>query len=159
MKTRSLICFISLVLMSSVFAQPNNDNSSAAVTETLTKYAAAVQGKNLAEVEKYVVATEAFSMFEGSHINWGWVDYRDHHLGPELKEFKEIQYSFSDIKTRVSGNMAYATLKSHIAVKMESREVEGESLATAILIKTADGWKIQHMHTSRIPPKKPEEKK
>jgi ketosteroid isomerase-like protein len=55
--------------------------------------------------------------------------------------------------------MAYATFKSHIAVKMESREVEGESLATAILMKTADGWKIQHMHTSHIPPKKPEEKK
>ncbi len=55
--------------------------------------------------------------------------------------------------------MAYATFNSHIAVKMESREVEGESLATAILTKTAEGWKIQHMHTSRIPPKQPEEKK
>ncbi len=159
MKTRSLICFIGLVLMSSVFAQPNNDNSSAAVTETLTQYAAAVQSKNLSEVEKYVVATEAFSMFEGGHINWGWVDYRDNHLGPELKEFEEIQYSFSDIEAHVSGDMAYATFKSHIAVKMESREVEGESLATAILMKTANGWKIQHLHTSRIPPKKPEEKK
>jgi len=159
MKTRSLMWYTSLVLMSGVFAQQNNDNSSAAVTETLTKYAAAVQSKNLSEVEKYVVATEAFSMFEGSHINWGWVDYRDNHLGPELKEFKEIQYSFSDIKTRISGDMAYATLKSHIAVKMELREVEGESLATAILMKAANGWKIQHMHTSRIPPKKPEDKK
>jgi ketosteroid isomerase-like protein len=59
----------------------------------------------------------------------------------------------------VSGDMAYATFKSHIAVKMESREVEGESLAAAILMKTASGWKIQHIHTSRTPPKKPEEKK
>jgi len=159
MKTRSLICFISLVLISSALAQQNNDDQTAAVTEILNKYAAAVQSKNLSEVEKYVVATEAFSMFEGSHINWGWVDYRDHHLGPELKEFKEIQYSFSDIKTRMSGDMAYATFKSHIAVKMEAREVEGESLATTILMKTAGGWKIQHMHTSRIPPKKPDEKK
>lgn len=159
MKARSLICFISLVLISGIFAQQNIDNQAAAVTEVLNKYAAAVQNKNLSEVEKYVVASEAFSMFEGSHINWGWVDYRDNHLGPELKEFKEIQYSFSDVKTRVSGDMAYATFKSHIVVKMESREVEGESLATAILMKTADGWKIQHMHTSRIPPKKPDEKK
>ena len=159
MKTLSFTCFISLVLISDVFAQQNNDNSSAAVTETLNKYAAAVQSKNLSEVEKYVVATEAFSMFEGSYINWGWVDYRDNHLGPELKEFKEILYGFSDIKPHVSGAMAYATFKSHIAVIMESREVEGESLATAIPMKTANGWKIQHMHTSRIPPKKPEEKK
>lgn len=159
MKTHFLTCFISLVLISGALAQQNNDNQAAAVTEVLNKYAAAVQSKNLAEVEKYVVATDAFTMFEGSHINWGWVDYRDHHLGPELKEFKEIQYSFSDIKSHVSGDIAYATFKSHIAVKMESREVEGESLATAILLKTAGGWKIQHIHTSHIPPKKPEEKK
>lgn len=159
MKTRSLTCFINLVLISGAFAQQNNDNQAAAVTETLNKYAAAVQSKNLSEVEKYTVAGEAFSMFEGSHINWGWMDYRDNHLGPELKEFKSIQYSFSDIKTHMSSDMAYATFKSHIAVKMEAREVEGESLATAILMKTAEGWKIQHMHTSRIPPKKPEEKK
>lgn len=158
MKTKYLTIAIVLMLATAVPAQ-NDDNPSAAVTEALNKYAAAVQSKNLSEVEKHVVATEAFSMFEGSHINWGWVDYRDNHLGPELKEFKEIQYSFSDVKTRISGDMAYATFKSHIAVKMESREVEGESLATAILLKTAGGWKIQHMHTSRIPPKKPEEKK
>jgi len=69
MKNCSLICFISLVLISGAFAQQNNDNQSAAVVETLNKYAA------------------------------------------------------------------------------------------AILMKTAGGWKIQHMHTSRIPPKKPDEKK
>ncbi len=159
MKTNHLIFVIILALTNVILAQPNNDSQTTAVVETLTKYAAAVQGKNLADVEKYVIATDAFTMFEGSHINWGWVDYRDNHLGPELKEFKEIRYSFSDIKTHMSGDMAYATFKSHIAVKMESREVEGESLATAILMKTAGGWKIQHMHTSRIPPKKPEEKK
>jgi ketosteroid isomerase-like protein len=159
MKTQSLNCIISLVLVSAVFAQQNDDKASTAVTEILNKYAAAVQSKNLSEVEKYVVATDAFAMFEGGHINWGWVDYRDNHLGPELKEFKEIQYSFSEIKTHASGDMAYATFKSHIAVIMESGEVEGESLATAILMKTKDGWKIQHMHTSRIPPQRPEEKK
>jgi len=25
-------------------------------------------------------------------VNLGWADYRDHHLGPELKAFKEIKY-------------------------------------------------------------------
>ncbi|MFQ5627914.1 MAG: nuclear transport factor 2 family protein [bacterium] len=43
------------------------------------------------------------------------------------------------------------TLKSSIAVKMEAREFEGESLATAILAKIGGGWKIKHLHTSRIP--------
>lgn len=131
------------------FAQEDKD--AAAVTETLTKYAAAIQGKDMAEVEKYVVATDAFTIFEGGHINWGWADYKDHHLGPELKQFIEIKYSFADIKPHVYGDVAYATLKSSIAVKMEAREFDGESLATAILVKTDGGWKIKHLHTSRIP--------
>ena len=48
--------------------------------------------------------------------------------------------------------MAYATLKYNIAIKMKEREeVSGEGLATAVLIKKAGQWKIQHLHTSRIP--------
>ena len=127
------------------------DKDAAAVTETLAKYAAAIQSKDMAEVEKYVVTTDEFTIFEGGHINWGWADYKDHHLGPELKQFLEITYSFADIKPRVYGDMAYATLKSSIAVKMKEREFAGESLVTAILVKADGSWKIQHLHTSRIP--------
>lgn len=132
-------------------ALAQGDKEAAAVTSALANYAAAIQNKDLGAVEKYVVAGDDFSMFEGGHINWGWADYRDHHLGPELKQFLQITYSFAEIKPHVYGQMAYATLKSSIVVKMEGREFEGESLATVVLRKTDDGWKIQHMHTSRIP--------
>lgn len=55
----------------------------------------------MSEIEKYMVTTDAFTIFEGGHINWGWADYRDNHLGPELKEFSEIQYSYGDIKAHL----------------------------------------------------------
>ncbi len=125
-----------------------------AVIKTLLNYAAAIQSKDIAQIEKHVVASEAFTIFEGGHVNSGWTDYRDHHIGPELKQFIEIKYGFSDIKPRIFGDVAYATLKSSIDVKMKSRAFAGESLVTAVLVKTDDGWKIQHMHTSRIPKKK-----
>lgn len=124
------------------------------VEMALRNYAAAVESKDMAEIEKYVVTGEQFSMFEGSHVNLGWADYRDHHLGPELKDFLELQYDFENIKPRVSGNFAYATLKYRIHVRMTEREATGEGLATVILVKQGDGWKIQHMHTSRIPKQK-----
>ncbi len=124
------------------------------VETTLRSYAAAVESKSMAEIEKYVVTGEQFSMFEGSHINWGWADYSDHHLAPELKEFLELQYSFENIKPHIAGNLAYATLRYRIHVKMTEREATGEGLATVILVKQDDGWKIQHMHTSRIPKQK-----
>ena len=124
------------------------------VETTLGNYAAAMESKNMSEIEKYVVTGEQFSMFEGSHINWGWTDYRDHHLSPELKDFLELQYGFENIKSHISGHFAYATLKYKIHLKMTEREATGEGLATVILVKQDDGWKIQHIHTSRIPKQK-----
>ena len=148
---KKLTTTILAICLASTVAFAQEDKDAAAVTETLTKYAAAIQNKDMAEIEKYVVTTDEFTIFEGGHINWGWADYKDHHLGPELERFIEITYSFADIKPHVYGNMAYATLKSSIAVKMKEREFAGESLVTAILVKSGDGWKIKHLHTSRIP--------
>jgi ketosteroid isomerase-like protein len=153
-KKKYFSVLILLNVISLSFAQEPGEDPTAAVTETLINYAAAVQSKNIAEMEKYVVTTEEFTIFEGGHINSGWVDYRDNHVAPELKEFLEIQYSYQDIKPHVMGKMAYATLKYNIAVKMKEREVSGEGLATVILTQKEGGWKIIHMHTSRIPKQK-----
>ncbi len=148
---------LTILVLSSALVTANQSFSddAGAVEQTLVNYAAAIQSKNMSEIEKYVVTTDAFTIFEGGHINWGWQDYRDNHIGPELKQFLEIKYSFSDIKVKVYGNAAYAIFETSIAVKMETRNFDSEGLATAILIKTNGNWKIQHMHTSRIPKKKP----
>ncbi len=152
MKSRCIAlvaCSLLLTGAAAAMAQANAD--SLAVVTTLHNYAAAVESKDLAQVEKYVVTNDAFTMFEGGHINWGWADYRDHHLGPELERFLSIQYAYQDIRAHVMGDMAYATLKYRIAIKMAEREGEGEGLATAILTREGGSWKIRHMHTSRIP--------
>jgi len=135
----------------STFAQGEQKIESEALAQTLQSYAAAVESKDMVAVEKTVVTSDDFTMFEGGHINWGWVDYRDHHLVPELKEFLEFKYSFQDIKTHLFGDVAYATLRYSIAIKTKEREVSGEGLATAVLTKQDGKWKIRHMHTSRIP--------
>ena len=157
MKLKNWLFVLIILAFSSapVISNQSFSDEAEAVKQTLVNYAAAVQSKNMNEIEKYVVTTDAFTIFEGSHINWGWQDYRDNHIGPELKQFLEIKYSFSDIKVKVYGNAAYAIFETSIAVKMETRNFDGENLATAILIKMNENWKIQHMHTSRIPKKKP----
>ena len=153
MRLKNWMFVLIILVLSSCVATTNRSLSDevGAVKQALVNYAAAVQSKNMSEIEKYVVTTDAFTIFEGSHINWGWQDYRDNHIGPELKQFLEISYSFSDIKVKVYGNAAYAIFKTSIAVKMETRNFDSEGLATAILIKTNENWKIQHIHTSRIP--------
>ena len=147
-------CFTIPVLILSAgltFAQEKQKTESNAVVQTLENYAAAVRSKDMAVVEKYVLTTDDFTMFEGGHINWGWIDYRDHHLGPELKQFLEFKYGYHEIKPHVFGDIAYATLKYNIAVKTKEREFSGQGLATVVLVQQNGSWKIRHMHTSRIP--------
>ena len=159
MTTRYTLLLTCLCLGCTNLAPQSQESQRATVTETLARYVAAVQSRRVPEAEKHVVATEAFVMVEDGHVNSGWADYRDHHLLPHLKDFKEFRFNIKDVKPLVSGDMAYATFKYDIAVIMEKGEFEGEGFGTAVLVGTTEGWKIQHMHTSSIPKKKQEKGK
>jgi uncharacterized protein YcnI len=90
------------------------------------------------------------TIYEGAGINNGWADYRDRHLGPELKAFENLEFAHSGTKVTVlpGGESAYATSRYTIKAKMGERMLDNEGLETLLLIKTADGWKIRHSHTS-----------
>ncbi len=90
------------------------------------------------------------TIFEGGHVNAGWVDYRDNHLGPELKEMDDLQFSHVAVVPHVlSDGSAYVTADYRLKTKMEGKPVDAEGLETLILVKGADGaWKIRHSHTS-----------
>lgn len=101
------------------------------------------------------------TVFENGHANYGWQDYREHHLKPELEEMKNVQYRLSDIKTRMDGKTAWATFKYTISADLKERHVDGVGLGTAVLENRDGGWKIVHRHTSapRKPPAAAEQKK
>ena len=84
-------------------------------------------------------------------MNRGWYDYRDNHLGPELKAFQNLQFGHRDTKVTLlsGGQSAYATARYSIKAKMGERDIDSEGLATYVLVKSSDGdWKIRHSHTS-----------
>jgi hypothetical protein len=99
---------------------------------------------------------EGVTVFESGYANYGWEDYRDHHLKPEVEEMKNVKYELSDIKPAVDGKTAWATFKYTISADYEGKRIEGNGLGTAVLQRRADGWKIVHWHTS-APRKKPPE--
>ena len=41
------------------------------------------------------------TIYEGGGINNGWIDYRDRHLGPELKSFEDLQFGHSNTRVTV----------------------------------------------------------
>ena len=119
-----------------------------AVTDVMTREALAVEQGDLAALDKIWANSDDVTVFESGHANYGWTDYRNTHLAPELKEFKNTKYSFSDMKVKVDGKTAWATFKYSLAAEMGTRKVESGGLGTAVLEKREGKWRIVHWHSS-----------
>lgn len=94
------------------------------------------------------------TIYEGGGINNGWADYRDHHLGPELEAFADLEFGHTERKVHVlgDGRTAYVTSLYFIKAKMGERVLNSGGLETLVLVRDAAGaWKIRHSHTSARP--------
>lgn len=126
------------------------DDQSEAIKKWFESYDAAFNAKDLARLAAFY--DPEVTIFEGGGVNRGWADYRDNHLGPELKEFEGLQFSHSAVTPRVldkEGKLAYVTAEYSIKAKVKDRSIDGGGLATYVLVRAQDGaWRIRHSHTS-----------
>jgi len=89
------------------------------------------------------------TVFEGSGINRGWADYRDNHLGPEMKSFETLQWAHSSVVGHLLGeSSAYVTAEYSIKYKARERNVDIGGIATYVLVREQGRWKIRHSHTA-----------
>jgi uncharacterized protein YcnI len=119
------------------------------IAEWLNGYDAAFNAKNLDQLANFY--HPEVTIYEGGGINNGWADYRDHHLGPELKALENLQFGRRNTKVRLlgDGRSAYAVSEYFIKGKTKDRDIDGGGLETLVLIRMPDGaWKIRHSHTS-----------
>lgn len=151
---RLLMAALAVVIGSGAVAFSLNESVSAqtdevkAVTDVMTREALAVEQGDLAALDKIWANSEDVTVFESGHANYGWNDYRNTHLAPELKEFKNTKYSFSDMKVKVDGKTAWATFKYSLTAEMGTRKIESGGLGTAVLEKRDGKWRIVHWHSS-----------
>jgi ketosteroid isomerase-like protein len=139
------IAFVGFSVNESISAQTDEVKS---VTDVMTREAVAVEKGDLAALDKIWANSEDVTVFESGHANYGWTDYRNSHLAPELKEFKNTKYSFSDMKVKVDGMTAWATFKYSLAADMGTRKIQSGGLGTAVLEKRGGRWQIVHWHSS-----------
>ena len=161
---RCLPCALfALALLPSLAWAPAPDASeqagsadAAAIEAWLKGYDAAFLSKDLDKLATFYHPD--VTIYEGTGINNGWADYRDRHLGPELRAFSNLQFAHSDTKVTMlpGGQSAYATSRYAIKAKMGDRDLDSEGLETLALVKMPDGsWKIRHSHTSSRPARRP----
>lgn len=127
-------------------AQPNRDEPA---------IVAWLQAFDRAFVAKDLDALSAFyhpdvTIFEGGGVNTGWTDYRDHHIGPELKDFENLRFEHRNVHVHLLNvTTAYVTSEYALKTRVKDRDVDTGGLETLVLVKGDDGaWKIRHSHTS-----------
>ena len=127
--------------------KPNTDPY-LVVRDVLMANATAFETGDLHALEEIWANDQDVTVFESGHANYGWEDYRDHHLKPEIEELKNVQYNIFDIKPKVAGKTAWATFKYTIAADLQDRHVDATGLGTAVLEWRKRAWRIIHWHTS-----------
>jgi ketosteroid isomerase-like protein len=145
-----LICLSALSATRSVAKARMDDE--AGVREALVKSATSFEKNDIAMATQVWANDESLTVFESGHANYGWADYRDHHLVPEMGEMKNTKYAFSDIRVHLAGRTAWATLKYTISADVtengKPRHVDGGGLGTAVLEQRDGRWQIMHWHSS-----------
>ncbi|HKQ05609.1 MAG TPA: nuclear transport factor 2 family protein [Blastocatellia bacterium] len=159
---RFTVSMIAMATTAFALTASTRTDDESAVRAALVENAAGFERNDIARVSKVWAQDESVTVFESGHANYGWADYRDHHLVPEMAELKNTKYALSNIKIRVAGDSAWATFKYTISADLKERHVEGEGLGTAVLEKRAGRWLIVHWHSSsprRTPADSPPPKK
>lgn len=156
---RRLLFSIIVVLggMAATLAAQAQSPNAGAIEAWLKGYDEAFNAKDLEKLAGFYHPD--VTVYEGGGVNAGWVDYRDRHLGPELKAFEDLQFSHASVKATPlgDGRAAYVTATYSLKAKMKERDVDSGGLATYVLIKDSDGtWKIRHSHTSSRPRRPPQ---
>lgn len=136
-----------IMLCISIIALSQNKDADA-VKAVLKQYNNALEKKNVSGTEKLFAADS--KIYESGSSEGNYAHYMEHHLIPELKEFKS--FSFSDYKADVQtdGNYAFATETYNytIVLPKNNTEIKRKGITTSVLKKVKGEWKIIISHNS-----------
>ena len=133
-------------------AKPAQSNEEAAVRSILSQYKEAIEKLDARGTEPLFAVDSA--IFETGGVEGNYANYLAHHLTPELGEFKSFRYSNYKVEVRFVGPVALATESYTYRIETMKGEVaERLGVATSVLTKVNDSWKILSMHNSARRPK------
>lgn len=146
MKRASLTAWL-LAVSSAVTAAPAGAAGEPAVLAAVAAYRSAIAEGNLEKLG--AVVEPELTVMEGTHLNRGWADYRDNHIGPEMKEWKSFRVADPTVvDVSVAGDWAYAVSRATYTIALPAKSVVLESAETYVLRRRGGSWRVRHVHSS-----------
>ncbi|MFT6541246.1 MAG: ketosteroid isomerase-like protein [Maricaulis maris] len=123
-----------------------------AVEAVLSEYKAAIEKLDATGTERLFAADS--QIFETGGSEGTYATYLAHHLGPELAAFKSFKFSNYKVSIRFEGPVALATESYRYRIEPKTGAVaERIGVATSVLTRVGNSWKIVSMHNSGRKPK------
>ena len=137
-----------LLLSVAPLARAVDSADGTAIRAVLTAYKDGLEKLDVAYAAK--LFAEDSQVFESGGVEGNFAHYLEHHIGPELAEFKEFTFRDYTVDVRLDAPFAFTTetYVYRIVLKVDGRVVERQGVATSVLKKTSDGWKIIQTHSS-----------
>ncbi len=129
-----------LILGGLASAQAGGRDKEADVRKIIHQFEAGLNQRDLSKIEPLMAAD--LVALENGHRNDGWVDFRDHHLVPEMKQ-PAPESKTELVKIKVSKEMAWAYTKTEMQMTAKAGDPVSMMLwSTYILEKRGKEWKI-----------------
>ena len=131
---------------------PGQMTDEQAVKNVLAQYQAAIERLDATGTEQLFAPDSA--VFETGGIEGTYANYLEHHLKPELGEFKSFKFSDYKVAVRFEGPLALATESYKYRIETKAGVVAERLGVTTSVLKKLDGqWKILVSHNSGRKPK------
>lgn len=147
-RTARLLAFALSAAPALPAAVPAQTSDVGAVRSVVESVAALSQAKDVDALDTLFAPDAWVRIIEGAGVNNGWVDYRDHHLTPELAEFENLRYRYYEVEPQVRADVAWAPFRYELATDTPHGHVEVEGRGTAVVERRGGRWLIVHLHTS-----------
>lgn len=136
MRKRIASIALILVMAAGMAAQSRPE---ADVRQVVDRFEQGLRERKLESIEK--VVADDIVVFENGGRNNGWVDFRDHHLVPEMKE-PALPSTTAFVRSSVKGDMAWAYTKTTINTVRRGAKTEVVIWSAYVLERRNGAWKI-----------------
>ena len=86
-------------------------------------------------------------IYEGGHAE-SLAEYRSGHLRGDIAFAAATDRRITDSSLAVWGDQALYTSSARTTGRYRGREIDSRGTETLVLVRTADGWRIRHIHWS-----------
>lgn len=147
MRTK-LSIFIALLLIGAVSVNAQSNNDTKAAEQVMKAYKEGVESLSTKGLTNFF--TKDSEVFESGGVEGTFEHYLEHHLGPELGNFKSFKFSDYKIETKLDLPYAFTTETYIYTIVLPEgdRTIKKSGIATSVLKKVNGEWKIMKTHTS-----------